>query len=208
MSWNPHGSMISFSLPPWPSTPPAYGAVELRAVTQRDTGMAQELSTDPYVPRVGSLPANASQDEASAWVKRQQTRYAEGAGFSFAVVEEATDEAVGHCGLWLKELGEGRATAGYSIVPSARGRGFAADALSALTAFGWTVPSLFRIALYIEPWNVGSIRTAERAGYAHEGLLRSHQVIAGQRRDMHLFAVVRPSTGERSAAGGAPGTPR
>lgn len=158
-----------------------------------DVGMARELSQDPYVTQVGSLPAQAGEEDALAWVTRQQARHAEGTGFSFSIVEESTETAVGHCGLWLKELSEGRATAGYSIVPSARGRGLAADALRALTEFGWTVPGLFRIALYIEPWNVGSIRTAERAGYAREGLLRSHQSIAGERRDMLVYAAVRPA---------------
>jgi RimJ/RimL family protein N-acetyltransferase len=87
----------------------------------------------------------------------------------------------------------GRATAGYSIVPSARRQGYAGDALAALTDFGWTLPGLFRVALYIEPWNTGSIRTAECAGYLREGLLRSHQEIAGERRDMLLFAAIRPT---------------
>ena len=98
---------------------------------------------------------------------------------------------MGHCGLWLKELSEGRATAGYSVVASERGRGLATDALTALTEFGWTVEGLERIALYIEPWNLSSVRTAERAGYHREGLLRSHQKIAGQRRDMLLYAAIR-----------------
>jgi ribosomal-protein-alanine N-acetyltransferase len=99
--------------------------------------------------------------------------------------------AVGHCGLWLKDFGEGRGTAGYSVAPSARGPGLAADALSALTIFGWTVPGLFRIELYIEPWNLGSIRTAERAGYLSEGLLRRQEMIGSERRDMLLYASLR-----------------
>ena len=82
---------------------------------------------------------------------RQQGRLAEGAGHSFAVVDTSTGRSVGHRGLWLKELEEGRATAGYAVAPSARGRGFASDALIALTEFGWSVPGLFRIALHIEP---------------------------------------------------------
>ena len=153
--------------------------------------MAQELSTDPYVPAIGSLPPNASVEECLAWVRRQQGRYGEGAGFSFTIADAETAMAVGHCGLWLKDLGEGRGTAGYSIAPSARGRGLAADALSALTIFGWTVPGLFRIELYIEPWNLGSIRTAERAGYLSEGLLRRQQVIGSEPRDMLLYASIR-----------------
>lgn len=184
--------MTTYLLPPWPATPPAYGRIKLRAVTQDDIRMAQDLSTDLYVPKTGSLPAHATEDEALAWVKRQQGRHSEGAGFSFTIVDVTAGKAVGHCGLWVKELDEGRATAGYSVAPSARGRGLAADALSALTEFGWTVPGLFRIALYIEPWNLGSIRTAERAGYVYEGTLRSHHVIAGERRDMLLYAAVCP----------------
>lgn len=79
---------------------------------------------------------------------------------------------------------------GYSIVPSARGRGLASDALRALTDFGWHIPGLDRIVLYVEPWNVASIRTAERAGYVREILLRDHE-IAGARRDVLRFAAVR-----------------
>lgn len=180
-----------FPLPPWPAIPPAHGGVLLRAVTEDDVALACELSTDPYVPLIGSLPPHATPEQARQWVLRQQARHAEGAGFSFTVVDAGTGRPVGHCGLWLRELPAGRANAGYSMTPSARGRGHAADALRALTSFGWTLPGLHRIALYIEPWNTGSVRTAERAGYAREGLLRSHQEIGGARRDMLLYAAVR-----------------
>jgi [ribosomal protein S5]-alanine N-acetyltransferase len=98
---------------------------------------------------------------------------------------------VGTIGLWLRQLAEGRATAGYFVAPSARGRGIAAAALIALTSFAWTVPRLHRIELHIEPWNTGSIKTAERAGYEREGLMRSHQEIGGQRRDMLLYATIK-----------------
>lgn len=67
----------------------------------------------------------------------------------------------------------------------------AASALIALTTFGWTIPQLHRIELYIEPWNTASARTAEKAGYLREGLLRSHQEIGGSRRDMLLYASIR-----------------
>lgn len=181
------------SLPPWPTTAPTHGGVQLRGVIEGDVAMARELSTDPYVPHTGTLPAQASEVDALAWVRRQQQRHGDGVGFSFTIVEKSSATPVGHCGLWLTELAQGRASAGYSVVPSARGRGFAADALTALTTFGWSLPGLFRIALYIEAWNVGSLRTATRAGYQREGTLRSHQTIAGARRDMELYAAIRPT---------------
>ena len=178
-------------LPPWPAVPPAYGPVVLREFSYRDVPMTRELSTDPYVPLIGSLPPNASEQEARDFIDRQRGRLAEGAGFSFAIAEADTDRAVGGIGLWLAGLRQGRATVGYSIAPSARGRGLAAAALIAVTKFAWTIPGLHRIELYIEPWNEGSFRTAERAGYEREGLLRSHQEIGGRRRDMLLYARTR-----------------
>jgi RimJ/RimL family protein N-acetyltransferase len=107
------------------------------------------------------------------------------------VADAETGDALGHAGLWLAPLEHGRATAGYGVAPAARGAGVAAQALTALTRFAWAVPGLHRVELYVEPWNVASARTAERAGYEREGLLRSHQTIGGLRVDMLLFAVVR-----------------
>jgi RimJ/RimL family protein N-acetyltransferase len=172
--------------------PPAHGDVVLRAFTADDVAVVRELSTDPYVPLVSTLPPSATEAEALDWIERNRGRWASGAGFSFAVADAASGAAVGQIGLWLAELPAGRASAGYLVVPSARGRGLAAQALTALTAFAWTVPGLHRVQLFVEPWNEASVRTAERAGYLREGLLRSHQEIGGRRRDMLLFAAVRP----------------
>jgi [ribosomal protein S5]-alanine N-acetyltransferase len=102
--------------------------------------MVMELSTDPYVPLIGSLPANAGQQKAQDYIDRQRCRLAGGVGFSFAIAEADTDHAVGGIGLWLTHLARGRATAGYSVTPSARGRGIATAALTALTSFSWSVP--------------------------------------------------------------------
>ena len=189
------GEAFGMTLPNWPRIPPAHGAIQLRPVERRDVDMARKLSTDPYVPLTGSLPGNASRAEASSWVRRQQGRHAEGRGFSFAIARQDDDYAVGHCGLWLKDLDTGRATAGYAIVPSDRGCGYAADALSALTEFGLSIPEVLRIDLYIEPWNVPSLRTAERGGYLRGQLVVGHQAIGGRLRDMIEYStpIRRPS---------------
>jgi [ribosomal protein S5]-alanine N-acetyltransferase len=189
--------MTATQMPPWPTSPVAYGPVVLRRFSASDVPMVQELSTDPYVPLIGTLPPNASQQEAQAYIDRQLGRLAEGIGLSFAIAEAGTNRAVGGIGLWLQDLAHGRATAGYFVTPSARGRGLASAALTALTGYAWSIPGLHRIELYIEPWNVGSTSTAERAGYEREGLLRSHQEIGGQRRDMLLYAAIRPTTPPR-----------
>lgn len=194
MHVGPSGWMVRVpSLPPWPADPPAHGRVALRAVTDDDVALVRALAADPYVPTIGSVPADPDDDTALAWVRRQQARHAEGAGFSFTITEAAAGRAVGHCGLWLRHLAERRATAGYAIVPTERGRGLAVDALVALTRFAWTVPGVARVDLHVEPWNVASLRTAERAGYVCEAVLRRHQPVAGELRDVLLLTSSRPA---------------
>ena len=172
-----------------PATPPTSGGILLRPFRDTDVGMLRDLATDPYVPLIGSLPANASEQEALDFIERQHNRLETGVGYSFCV---AGDTALGTAGLWIADLAKGRATVGFTVAPFARRRGVAVKALGAVTAFGWTLSDLFRIELYVEPWNVGSVRTAEAAGYVREGLLRSHQPIGGRRADMLLYASLRP----------------
>lgn len=179
-------------LPSWPITSPTYGSVVLREFTDEDAHLAVELGDDPYVPLIGSLPTLPTARQALDWIRRQRGRLAEGIGLSFAIAEAESNDAVGAIGLWLQNLPAGRATAGYSVSPVHRGRGIAGSALKALTTFAWTIPPLYRVELYIEPWNNSSIYVAETAGYQREGLLRSHQEIAGTRRDMLLYARTRP----------------
>lgn len=99
----------------------------------------------------------------------------------------ADGTAVGTIGLWSRKLPEGVGIVGYSISPQRRRRGYATDALKAITEFAWTVPGIERIELYIEPWNRGSRRAAEKAGYRCEGLLPAHHEVGGVLKDMLLY---------------------
>ena len=176
-----------------PTTLPTSAGIVLRPFRRADIGMLRDLATDPYLPLIGSLPANANEQDALDFIERQHQRLLTGVGYSFCVADLADSAALGTAGLWVNDLPEGRATAGYAVAPVARRRGVAVNALRALTSFGWTLPELFRIELYVEPKNVGSVRTAEAVGYLREGLLRSHQPIGDRRADMLLYAQLRPA---------------
>lgn len=189
------------SLPAWPSIPPAHGGVALRAFAATDAHLATELGGDSYVPLTTSLAAHPTGQQAADWIQRQRGRHADGTGFSFAIADVSDGRAVGHIGLWLTRLPQGLASVGYAVSPLHRGRGVASDALTAVTAFGWTIPALHRIELYIEPWNTASVRVAEAAGYRREGLLRSRMEIGGTRRDMLLYAAIRPARQVEPTAG-------
>jgi ribosomal-protein-alanine N-acetyltransferase len=177
---------MTAQLPSWPTTPPAHGCVVLREFADEDAHLAVELGDDPYIPLIGSLPAQPTAEQALAWIRRQRSQLTERERFSFAIADAESNTAVGAIGLGLRDLSAGRATAGYAVSPLHRGRGIATSALQALTRFAWTIPALYRVELYIEPWNTSSIHVAEAAGYRREGLLHSHQEIGGTRRHAAL----------------------
>jgi RimJ/RimL family protein N-acetyltransferase len=61
--------------------------------------------------------------------------------------------------------------------------------------WGLGLPDVWRLQLYVEPWNEASWRTAEQVGYRREGLLRSWETIAEQPRDMYMYSL--PPTDRR-----------
>jgi RimJ/RimL family protein N-acetyltransferase len=166
----------------------AAGLFRLRPFTLADTDAVREASNDPHIPLITTVPAAFTEDEGRRFIQRQWSRAEQGTGYSFAIADAGTDRAVGQIGLWVKDLGEGRASVGYWVVRSARGHRAAARALQALARWALHELQVPRLELWVEPWNTASILTAEQAGFQREGLLRSWQEVGGTRRDMYMYA--------------------
>jgi RimJ/RimL family protein N-acetyltransferase len=166
----------------------AAGPFRLRPFTLGDIGVVREAASDPYIPSITTVPAVFTEEEGRRFIERQWGRAQQGSGYSFAIAGADTDRAVGQAGLWLEDVRAGRASVGYWVVSSARGRRAAACAVRALTRWAHHELQIPRLELYVEPWNTASIRTAEKAGYRREGLLRSWQEVGGKRKDMYMYA--------------------
>jgi RimJ/RimL family protein N-acetyltransferase len=165
----------------------AAGAYLLRRFEERDIPMVLAASADPLIPLISSVPADADRTSALDFVERQRRRLSDGYGYSF-VIADANGDGVGSIGLWTRDLDLGRASVGYWVVPGARRKGAAAGALRALSAWALDELAITRLELYVEPWNTASLRTAERAGYTCEGILRSWQEVGSERRDMAVYS--------------------
>lgn len=168
------------------------GPIRLRPFRETDAGTVMSVAADPLIPLITTVPVSGHRTDAHAFIKRQQERLPSGIGYSFAIAEAAGDQAVGQIGLWLHDYRHGRASIGYWLTPQHRGHGYASAALRALTRWAWTLPDLARLELYVEPWNESSWRTAERADFQREGLLRSWQPVGNERRDMYMYSLLAP----------------
>jgi [ribosomal protein S5]-alanine N-acetyltransferase len=163
----------------------------LRAFDAKDLRLIQDVSTDPLIPLITSVPSTPDASAAQSFITRQLARLRNGEGYSFAIADSTTDEAFGQIGLWLLNLAQGRASVGYWVAARHRGQGVASRALGMISTWGLDLPGVHRLELYVEPWNETSWRTAERVGYEREGLLRSWQVVGDERRDMYMYSLLR-----------------
>lgn len=166
---------------------PGHG-LTLRPFADRDAALVIAAAADPLIPLITTVPREPDPAAALAFVRRQHERATSGTGYSFAVAPTGQDVAVGQVGLWPGP--DGRASVGYWIGPQHRGRGFATAALALVSRWGLGLDGVHRLELYVEPWNEGSWRAAERVGYRREGLLRSWQAVGDERRDMLMYSLL------------------
>lgn len=163
--------------------------VVLRAFRDSDAALIQSVAADPLIPLITSVPASGSRADALTYIGRQHRRLSAGQGYSFAITEADSGTPVGQVGLWLRDADHGRASVGYWVAAPHRRRGYTTAALDAISRWGLTLDGIDRLELYVEPWNEGSWRAAERAGYHREGLLRRWQYVGPERRDMYMYSL-------------------
>ncbi|MET8121567.1 GNAT family N-acetyltransferase [Micromonospora sp. NPDC005291] len=128
-----------------------------------------------------------SDDEARAWAAQWAGRWHHETAASWAIVD-ADDRPVGQVGLRGVLLDEASAQLSYWVLPAARGRGIATEAVRALTRWSFTRAGLHRLGLEHSTANTASCRVATRAGFTAEGVLRGSVRHADGWHDMHLHA--------------------
>jgi RimJ/RimL family protein N-acetyltransferase len=148
--------------------------VILRPFAPRDAHGVFAACQDPLIDRFTTFAPPRDKAEALNWIAGQPEQRRRGAALDLAVVDRA-GRLMGAVGLGDVLREHRRGNAGYWVAPEARGRGIAARALHLLATWALSPPlDLVRVELHIDSENAASRRTAERAGFACEGVLRSY----------------------------------
>jgi RimJ/RimL family protein N-acetyltransferase len=176
------------------------GRVRLRLIAEADLPAIVAACQDPEIPRWTRVPDSYGDSDAREWLDAQQQRRDAGSELHLVVVDARRDELLGSIGLVDIDWKDRRGSIGYWVTPGARGRGVATNAVRLLAAWGFEELGLGRVEIRSQPKNEASHRVAERAGFTREGVLRSHALIKGQRRDMVVFSLL-PGEMRREASG-------
>jgi RimJ/RimL family protein N-acetyltransferase len=182
-------TMIALELP---SVPLADDVVLIRPWRAADIPKKLMVFADPVVQRFAwSRTAPYAEADARDYFIEQEEARLRGDALAVALAAPDDDAVVlGGASLYDVDRSQGRAGIGYWVAAEARGRGVATHAVRLLAGWGFSALGLARIELTCGPDNLASQRVAERCGFVREGVLRSHQVFKGARRDSVIFSLL------------------
>jgi RimJ/RimL family protein N-acetyltransferase len=167
------------------------GPVTLRPPAERDLPRILETRRDPEVARWFGGPQPYRMADAVPHVERTvPDRWARAAEAVFAIADDE-DAYAGSVDLRISPGDPAVGEVGFMVSPWARGRGYAPAALRAICGWGFEALGLARIQWRAEVGNDASLRVAEKAGFAMEGLQRQALEVGGNRRDCWVAARVR-----------------
>jgi ribosomal-protein-alanine N-acetyltransferase len=138
----------------------------LRPFEKTDVDAVFEMRSDEELMRFIRAP-QTNRREAENWIELVSSRWKkEKIGFC-AVIEKASGQFVGWCGLWrLKETDE--IEIGYALVKDFHGLGYASEASQAFLIYGFEKLNLEKIVAVARPENRSSRRVMERLGMTYD----------------------------------------
>jgi ribosomal-protein-alanine N-acetyltransferase len=155
----------------------------LRPFREDDFGAALELEQDAAAARwVPALPAADGDGVVAFYADCRR----EGGLLHLVIADRVTDGYLGEAMLALSEHGVGEV--GCCVVPAARGRRVATEAIVALTNWSFAALGLGRVQVFVATENVVALRLAESAGFLREGVLRSYWEVDGERVDVLVLS--------------------
>jgi RimJ/RimL family protein N-acetyltransferase len=158
----------------------------LRVPLAADAEDAMRLLQDPATALWFAAPDVVDLGSAIAWCERGADGDS-GPHRTWHGVDPATDRLIVNVSLFDIDPEHLTAKVAYRVVPWERGRGFAREALIALSKWAFGDLGLARLQLEHSEPNVASCRVALGAGYRLEGTARSAYLTTdGVRRDVHI----------------------
>ena len=145
---------------------------------------------DPQTRRWTRVEEASGIAEAEYFVRGYAwSMWARQTGAVFAIAD-AEDCFIGAVELLISADDPALGIAAVVVAPTARGRGYAPAALRGLANWGFEALGLARIEAGGDQTNIAALRTAEKAGFIHEGVRRDAWLTAGKRSDAFVVGLV------------------
>ena len=140
----------------------------LRRLEEGDFTAWRAVLGDPQV--MYAYEHGFSEEEVREWMRRQQERYRRYGFGLWAMIEKASGELIGDCGVTMQEW-DGREVpeTGYHLRRDKWGRGFATEAAMACKEYAFTTLGFQEVYAIIRDNNLASQHVALRCGMTLRG---------------------------------------
>jgi RimJ/RimL family protein N-acetyltransferase len=167
------------------------GNLQLRPGAERDIPeILIAHQDDPELYRRIGLQRPPSGAELGRLAEHAAAERAAGRSVSLTIVQSGSDRCCGRVEVHQVDWENRRADLGVWIAPALRSQGLARGALRLATGWLFDRCRLERLQLLTEPDNEPMLRSAQAAGFAHEGVLRGHTLERGERVDAAILSLL------------------
>ena len=172
------------------------GVVSVRPLGGGDEAAVAAERSDAEVKRWSPTSGGWTRADAERLARSAASAWLSGTEARFAIVDAATGRYVGSVGLRMTVPAFGVAELGYSMLPGWRRRGYMTRALNLIRTWAFDQVGLVRLELGTALGNRASQHTAERAGFAREGVAKRRLPTPdGGRVDEVRYGLTRPDVG-------------
>ncbi|MFC1410296.1 GNAT family N-acetyltransferase [Streptacidiphilus sp. N1-12] len=150
------------------SSLPCTDRIELRVITPAAAAeLARGTGSGGFAWAPGG-PYDGTRDACGMIVKAAETGAYDPRWGAFAIIRREDGAALGGAGYHGPPSG-GRVEIGYDLAVSARGRGFATEAVGLLTAYALADPEVVVVQAHTDPANTASQAVLLRSGFVRDG---------------------------------------
>lgn len=164
----------------------------LRPIRAQDAGAMHAYKSDQdsvrFVPYEPLSLAEVEERIATRWAKSRLE--AEGDALCLAVEDRATGALLGDVVLFWRSETDRAAEVGYIFDGRYAGRGYATEAVRALTDLAFDGYGMHRVAARIDERNTASARVVERLGFRREARFVESEWFKGEWTTMLVYALL------------------
>lgn len=147
--------------------------LRIRPMNKDDVPALKEWLPDPSIYKYWGKGPSKSEKNPELLFKRDEKPTK---SLHLGIAERESDKVIGDIYVYLIE-NDRMASVAIKLAPSAQGKGYGTEALSAITNFCFIHTELKRLWTEVDVRNIASQRMLEKCGYSQEGHIRQGKMV-------------------------------
>ena len=153
-----------------------------------ESSLIENINNKKIAKNTGTIPYPYKLKDARSWIKRNlKLNREKKPEINFAI--DINGMVIG--GIGFRKIEGHKAEIGYWLGEKYWGQGIVTTAVKLITKYGFQELKLKRVYAHVFPFNKGSVRVLEKAGYKYEGRLRKNSFRNNKFIDSLMFAKVK-----------------